>query len=190
MERVDLGVCGGRWYAGAPDRIAVVLPGAQYLPSGPLLWFAREVALRHGWSVLEVWDEYLDRSVDPREWVDARAEAALRRVGDAEILLVAKSITSHAAGIAGERGLPGIWLTPLLHLGEVAAAFERLDAPALLVGGAADESWDRAAAHRGGHEVLELEGADHSLQVQGDPLASVELLRRVVARVDAFFGRV
>ena len=188
MEDVDLGICGGRWYAGAPSRIVVVLPGARYLPFGPLLWFSREVALSHGWSVLEVWDEYRDRSVDAGEWVEARTEAALRHAGDARILLVTKSITSHAARLAGERRLPGVWLTPLLRLPEIAAAFEGLDAPSLLIGGSADASWDAAVARRGGHEVLELEGADHSLQIGGDPLASVALLRRVVERVDAFIG--
>ena len=69
MEDVDLGVCKGRWYAGDPDRVAVVLPGALYLPFAPLLWFAREVALARGCSVLEVWDEYRDRSQDPWRWV-------------------------------------------------------------------------------------------------------------------------
>jgi hypothetical protein len=189
MEEIDLGLCRGRWYRADPGRVAVVLPGAQYLPSGPLLWFSRETALSHGWSVLQVWDEYLDRSIDPWHWVEARAEAALRRAGDAEILLVTKSITSRAARIAAERGLPGIWLTPLLYTPEIAAEFQRLEAPALLVGGTADESWDLAAAQRAGHEVLELEGADHSLQIRGGPLASVDLLRRVVERVDEFVRR-
>lgn len=186
MEDVDLGVCKGRWYAGDPERVAVVLPGARYLPFAPLLWFARETAARHGWSVLEVWDEYLDRSLDPTGWVTKRAEAALARAGDARVLLVTKSLASHAVTLAGERGLPGIWLTPLLHLEAVAAGFGQLSAPALLVGGTADESWDSEVARDRGHDVLELEGADHGLQIAGDPLASVDALRRVVERVEEF----
>lgn len=189
MEVVELGVCKGRWYAADPGRVAVVLPGARYLPFGPLLWFSREVAMSRGWSVLEVWDEYLDRSEDPWRWVEERAEAALERAGEARIVLVTKSIMSHAARIAAERGLAGIWLTPLLHDAEIAAAFERLVAPALLVGGTADESWDGEVARRTGHEILELDGADHSLQLSGDPLASIGLLRHVTERVDAFLER-
>jgi pimeloyl-ACP methyl ester carboxylesterase len=186
VEDVDLGVCRGRWYAGDPDRVVVILPGAQYLPFAPLLWFAREVATSRGWSVLEVWDEYLDRSVDPWQWVAERAEAALGRAGDAQKVLVTKSITSRAVTIAAEKGLPGIWLTPLLHNGDIAAGFERLSAPALLVGGTSDESWDGEVARRAGHEVLELEGANHALQIEGDPLASVDALRVVTARIDEF----
>ena len=186
MEDVDLGVCRGRWYAANPERVVVVLPGARYLPFAPLLWFTREVAVARGWSVLEVWDEYLDRDQDPWRWVEERAEAALARAGSAEVVIVAKSLTSRAVGLAAERGLPGIWLTPLLHEPEIARAFELLQAPALLVGGMADESWDGELARRAGHDVLELDGADHALQVAGDPLGSVDVLRRVAERVDSF----
>ena len=188
MEDVDLGVCKGRWYAGNPDRVTVILPGARYLPFAPQLWFAREVVMSRGWSVLEVWDEYLDRSLDPWQWVSERAEAALARAGAAESMLVTKSISSRAVTIAAERGLPGIWLTPLLHDEEIAAGFGQLSAPALLVGGTADESWDGELARLAGHEVLELEGANHALELDGDPLASVAALRSVVERIDIFVG--
>jgi hypothetical protein len=186
VEDVDLGVCRGRWYPADPERVVIVLPGARYLPFAPLLWFARETAARHGWSVLEVWDEYLDRSVDPVGWVAERAEAALARAGDARVLLVTKSLTSRAVILAGERALPGIWLTPLLHLEEVAAGFEQLSAPALLVGGTADESWRGDVARRTEHELVEVEGGDHGLQIPGDPLASVDALRGIVERIDEF----
>jgi hypothetical protein len=186
VEDVDLGVCKARWYAGDPDRVAVVLPGALYLPFAPLLWFAREVALARGWSVLEVWDEYRDRTEDPWRWVFERAEAALRHAGDAGRALVTKSISSRAVTIAAEKGLAGIWLTPLLNDDDIAVGFEQLSAPALLVGGTADESWDGALAQRAGHEVLEIEGANHALQIEGDPLASIDALRRVTERMDVF----
>jgi hypothetical protein len=186
VEDVDLGVCTGRWYAGDPARIVVVLPGARYLPFAPLLWYAREVAMARGWSVLEVWDEYLDRSEDPWRWVFERAEAAFRHAGDAGRALVTKSISSRAVTMAAEMGLPGIWLTPLLRDDEIATGFEQLSAPALVVGGTADESWDGELARRAGHDVLELEGANHALQIEGDPLASIDVLRRVVDRMDAF----
>jgi hypothetical protein len=186
VEDVDLGVCQARSYAGDPDRVVVVLPGALYLPFAPLLWFAREVALARGWSVLEVWDEYRDRSEDPWRWVFDRAEAALRHAGDAGRALVTKSISSRAVTMAAEMGLPGIWLTPLLRNDEIATGFEQLSAPALLVGGTADESWDGDRARRAGHDVLEVEGANHALQIEGDPFASIDALRRVVERMDAF----
>jgi len=184
VEDVDLGVCKGHLYAGDPDRVVVILPGAQYLPFAPLLWFAREVATSKGWSVLDVWDEYLDRSEDPWCWVEARAVAALAAAGNARVVLVTKSISSHAVRIAAERSLPGIWLTPLLHNDEIAAGFSSLQAPALLIGGTADESWDLSRARR--HEVLEIEGANHALQFPESAAASVAALGRIVDRMDKF----
>jgi pimeloyl-ACP methyl ester carboxylesterase len=167
--------------------VAVVLPGARYLPFAPLLWFAREVAMSYGWSALEVWDEYRDPTEDPGHWVRARAEAALERAGDAQILLVTKSITSHAVRIAAERNVPGIWLTPLIAVDDdLAADFARLQAPALLIAGTADESWDGEAARQAGHQVLELEGANHALEVEGHPLESIDFLRTVAVRIDLF----
>jgi len=184
VEDVDLGVCKGRWYAGDPARVAIVLPGARYLPFAPLLWFAREVATSRGWSVLEVWDEYRDRTEDPADWVARRTEAALERAADARVMLVTKSLTSGAVSIAAERELSGIWLTPLLDAPATAAGFERLRAPALLVGGTADESWNAAAARR--HEVLEIKGANHALQFPESAAASVAALGRIVDRMDEF----
>jgi hypothetical protein len=43
----------------------------------------------------------------------------------------------------------------------------------VLVGSPADPTWGEGAVPEGGSlEVLELPGLDHSLQVDGDPLAS------------------
>jgi hypothetical protein len=186
VEDVDLGVCKGRLYPGDPALAAVILPGALYLPFAPLLWFAREVAQAHGWTVLEVWDEYRDRSVDARAWVEERATAAVDRLGATRTLLVAKSLSSNAVHLAAERNLPGVWLTPLLYLPEIAEGFRQLRAPALLVGGGEDKSWDGELARSSRHEVLELEAADHSLQIPGEALASIDLLRHVVERIEEF----
>ena len=38
-------------------------------------------------------------------------------------------------------------------------------------------------------EVLELDDLDHSLQREGDPLGSIDVLRTVAERVASFFER-
>ncbi|MET8622906.1 hypothetical protein ABZW30_03955 [Kitasatospora sp. NPDC004669] len=70
----------------------------------------------------------------------------------------------------------------------MARALGRAQAPTLLVGGSADRRWDRRIADSTGHEVLELPGADHGLELDGDPLGSVDVLRQVVERLDRFVG--
>jgi pimeloyl-ACP methyl ester carboxylesterase len=160
IQRVDLGVCAAYEYEGDPSRTAIALPGA-LLAGMPALWFAFEQLFVHGWRVILVWDEFLDRSQDPWEWSRARAEAAAEYAGDVR-LLIAKSLTTHAAAVAAERSWPAVWLTPVFD-DETTVALRARTAPALFVGGTDDPMWDGALARELSEDVLELDGADHGL---------------------------
>jgi hypothetical protein len=165
----------------------VILPGIRYFSQAPLLWFAREAAQAGGWSVLEV-DERAPSGQEPFEWMRAQAERALEAAGDAEtVVVIGKSLGSAAATLV--RG-PAVWLTPLLNRPEIAGALAAATAPALLVGSPADESWGEGNVPASDMlEVLELPGLDHSLQVNRDPAASLDVLATVTARVGAFLER-
>jgi hypothetical protein len=174
---------------GDPARCLVLLPGVRYFSQAPLLWFTREAAQAAGWSVLEL-SERAPADQDAFEWMSARAQSALAATDAEQVVVAGKSLGSVAAPLAAERGLPGIWLTPLLIRPDVLAALNAASAPALAIGSPADETWSgggRPSAES--LELLELEGLDHSLQVPGDPLASLDVLRRVVEAVGAFLGR-
>jgi hypothetical protein len=179
IEPVDLGICGGYEYAGDSERTAIVLPGAM-LAGMPVNAFAIEGVVSRGWRAILVWDEFLDRSQDPLQWVTARLEAAAAYAGDAgRFLVIGKSLSTLAAGTAADRGWPAVWLTPLLRTGEIVSMLRRRTAPALLVGGTADGTWDGAMARELSDDVLELDRADHGL-------ARVDDLPRIVAAVAAF----
>ena len=158
IEPVDLGVCRGYDYGG-DGPVALVLPG-RMLAGMPVTAFAIQPLVRRGLRVVQVWDEYLDLSADPARWVGERLEAAFRHAGAPERpLVVAKSLSTLAAGTVTERRWPAVWLTPLLD-----RLPDRLGpAPAMVVGGTADPSWDGARARSLGAEVVELDGADHGL---------------------------
>lgn len=190
MRAVDLGVCEGQFFPGDTDRVAIVLPGAGYVPAAPLLWFAREALQADGWSVLQVWDRW-DRSVDGHRWVSERLEAALNEVEcTPNRLLVAKSISSFALPTAVERSLPGVWLTPLLNRDDVRSALSECEVPTLAVGGTGDPTWDAEfVAKLPNVEVVEIDGADHALQHPGEPARSIESLRIVTARIGAFISQ-
>ncbi|HEY7208070.1 MAG TPA: hypothetical protein VH416_07500 [Gaiellaceae bacterium] len=166
---------------GEPNRWAVVLPGAGYTPDGALFWFARKALVARGLGLVEVW-------WDAPGVAAARAGLELADERGGAVLLVAKSIgTSVLAELEPE--LPAVWLTPLLGRELVRSALSRPAEPALVVVGRADPaSPPELVAELRGVELLELDGADHALEVP-DPLASLELLRRTTEAIDAFAGR-
>jgi len=174
-------------HEGDPSRCAVILPGIRYFSQAPLLWFARETAQAGGWSISEV-DERAPRDQDPFEWMRAQARDALETAAGAErVVVIGKSLGSAAATLVEG---PAVWLTPLLDRPEVAEAIGAAAAPTLLVGSTADPTWAGGAVPENASvEVLELEGLDHSLQVERDPMASLDVLRDVTARVGAFLER-
>ena len=163
IRPIDLGVCHGYEYEGDVARTAIALPGAM-LAGMPVHAFAIQGALSRGWRVIQVWDEFLDRTKDPTEWTRVRLEAAFDYAAAAdELLVIAKSLTTRAAGIVAERGLPAVWLTPLLNDPVCVEMLRARTAKALLIGGTDDPIWDGDVARELSDDVVELEGADHGL---------------------------
>jgi hypothetical protein len=190
VRLIDLGPGEALLHEGDPGRCAVVLPGIAYFSQAPLLWFARQAAQARGWSVLEL-TERAPRQEEPFAWMRDRAARALDAAEAETVAVIGKSLASVAAPLVAERGLPAVWLTPLLDRPEVVGALEAASAPALLVGSPADPTWGEGTVPEGGPlEVLELEGLDHSLQVNRDPLASLDVLRRVTERIGEFLERI
>jgi hypothetical protein len=186
VRPIDLNPGEAVLHEGDPGRCAVVLPGVRYFSQAPLLWFAREAAQAGGWSVLEL-SERAPADEEPFQWMRDRAKRALGTVDAGTVAVIGKSLGSAAAPLVAERGLPAVWLTPLLMRSEVVSALAGSTAPALLVGSTADPTWaDGEQPQRDGIEVLEFEGLDHSLQVDGDPPASLDVLRTVTERIRAF----
>jgi hypothetical protein len=175
-------------HEGDPSRCAVLVPGVRYFSQAPLLWFAREVAQAHGWSVVEV-DERAPDDREPFEWMRGMAQQALGAASGADtVLVIGKSLGSVAATIHSG---PAVWLTPLLIRPEIVEALGAISSPTLLVGSPDDPTWgDGTVPENPALEVLELPGLDHSLQVDGDPVASLDVLRDVTARVSSFLERV
>ena len=98
-----------------------------------------------------------------------------------------RKVAGHTrASLAADRNLPAIWLTPLLDLPWVIEALARAQAPFLLVGGTADQTWNSKAAHELTTHVLEVRGADHGLYVPGTMSDSIAVLDRVLTEIDAF----
>jgi hypothetical protein len=188
VRPIDLNPGEAVLHEGDPGRCAVILPGVRYFSQAPLLWFAREAAQAAGWSVLEV-SERARPDEEPFEWMRDRAASALAATNAGTVAVIGKSLGSAAAPLVAERGLPAVWLTPLLIRPEVVSALHSSSAPALLVGSASDQTWSDGEQPGGDRiEIVEFEGLDHSLQVKGDPVASLDVLRQVTERIGAFLA--
>lgn len=173
-------------------RAAVLVPGRGYTVDHALFNFV-EWALRcrnaevHGirWDVTEAGAQ---SALVP--WVRDRVQAALDAVAVATPLVVGKSLGSLATPLAADRGLPAIWLTPLLNQRAVADALARTTAPTLLVGGTADPSWDGTAARDLTPYVCEIPDADHGLWVPGPLANSARALGEVATSVEKFLDEI
>jgi len=168
---------------GAPT--AVLLPGRGYTAQAPLLHWTGVVLAQNGWDVHAAeWapDVAADDPADvvAREW--GEIISALPCAPD---LVVAKSLGSFAASHTIAAGIPGVWLTPLVRHDVVATALRAASATHLIVAGTADATWwpDRVSGTAAA--VMEIAGADHGLQSDGDWEESYAVQRRVFARVAA-----
>lgn len=178
IRPVDLGICRGYEYTGDENRVGLVLPGAM-LAGMPANAFAIRPLTVRGWRVIQVWDEFLDRTQNAQQWATDRLEAAYRFAGQPlRPLVVGKSLSSLTAPTVIDRGWPAVWLTPLVF--EVAVPAR--PAQALMIGGTEDPSWETGLALRHAEVVREVPGADHGLARPDD---AAEIAAAVGAFVDS-----
>lgn len=169
---------------------AVVIPGRSGGPWSPLPCYTGDLAElrgarvhRHEWTATppgrpEIFEPPAQR------WVRDQLTPLLDTLE--RPLLIGKSLGTYACGLAAERDLPAVWLTPLLHAEHAVAALRRATAPFLLVGGTADRHWDPAVARRLTPHVFEVAGADHGMYVPGPLTASIGVLTQVVLAMAEF----
>jgi hypothetical protein len=110
------------------------------------------------------------------------------------ITLIGKSLGTLAMGylLATETRLAqsrAIWLTPLLRSSQVRAQIES-GPHGLVVIGTADSHYDHAylagLRSKGNCEVIVVEGADHSMEMNGDVWQSLQVIERVTRAIQAF----
>jgi hypothetical protein len=176
---------------GDPARVATVLPGSGYTAMGPLLWYARAALSDEGWTVRTL--EWTDKPT----WDEARAvyeeilDGSDSPDEDTLHIVVAKSLGTLAMPLAVRLGLPGVWLTPVLtsdDASDVRDTAADLDEEHLLVGGTADPLWDGDLADGSQADVVEVENADHSLEVPHDRAENLAILDEVVSAIEEFAG--
>ncbi|HOG45210.1 MAG TPA: hypothetical protein PLB78_01075 [Anaerolineae bacterium] len=186
--------------------LGVIFPGWGYTADRPVLYYPGLLLLDRGADLLRVEYNYVRRpdylaatEADREEWliadVSAALEAGLAQRAYSEVTLVGKSIGTLAMGhlLAGQPRLEGaraLWLTPLLRNERLLEQIGRWGGRSLFVAGTADPHYDPArleAAVAATHgRQLRIDGADHSLEIAGNTLQTVEAMLKVVRAVEMF----
>jgi len=160
---------------GDPKRGTVLmLPGRAYSCDMSLLAWTTRALQSTGWTVLQAEWNVSAVPAEPRAFIQDVAQQLDEMKRPAEpVLIVAKSLGTLAAYWGAEKGYPAVWLTPVLkaaglypqpgHSDALARRIREYPTHNLVVGGTADISWQ--TGFRGTGQVLEIEGADHSLEV-------------------------
>jgi predicted alpha/beta-hydrolase family hydrolase len=190
----------------AIDHLAVLLPGFGYTLDMPLFYYAENLLLERGWDVLRVeyaYNQLPEAQVNPQsklvERLYADATAAWRAgIGQrpyTRVALIGKSLGTLAMGrLLTMEERPGnasaVWLTPMLSIERLREQIAQYGGPSLFVIGTDDPHYDpevvRAMTEETSGEAVVVEGADHGMDIAGDPVASVRALERIVAAYDRF----
>jgi pimeloyl-ACP methyl ester carboxylesterase len=190
------------------QRLAILFPGYTYNALMPVLYYPARLILQLGIDLLSVDYQYSQQEDFPtltavdqsrRLSHDARAacDAALEQGSYAQVILIGKSVGTLAMGhlLATDARLKSsrcVWLTPLLHDERLRGQIKLARPPSLFVTGDHDRHYQPAylaeLVEATGGKSLVVPGADHSLDVDGDALASVEALERMLQALQDFLA--
>jgi len=186
--------------------VALVFPGLAYNSNMPLLHYTIETILASGINVLTVdYDysnnpEFMKQSQRTKsDWLMEDVEAALSAITEKEnqkvVCLTGKSLGTLALGYLLEtyenlRDAKTIWLTPLIRNPELQEQMLMYMKDAVLVIGTKDPQYDRDIVDRMNASTqlrgIIIDGANHSLEIEGDVTQSLRVLMQIVAILQQF----
>jgi len=187
--------------------LAVLLPGLNYTCDMPLLYYSTRLLEQRGADVLQLHANYTGTNfqmASPLERIQrlsgdalAAVESGLARQSYTRLVLVGKSIGTLAMAHLIDTPHAGeavtIWLTPLLGQPWLVEAATNSRGPSLFVAGTADPAFDAAALERikesTGAEAFLVEGANHSLEIPGDPVGSIHIIGEIMQGLASFLDR-
>ncbi|MBF0506797.1 MAG: hypothetical protein HQL09_08170 [Nitrospirae bacterium] len=188
--------------------LAILLPGFGYTSHMPVMYYPCLALLSRGADVLRTEfnyvkntdflaltkDERRRRAADDASAVYTRA---IRQRKYDMLTLVGKSIGTYAMGhvITSIPDMPKfqcLWLTPILKSGQLLSQIKQVRHKALFVIGTADPYYDESklddllkTTH--GKSIV-IEGANHSLEIEGDAIRSLQALQRMMNGIEEFLG--
>ncbi|MCM3122964.1 MULTISPECIES: alpha/beta hydrolase [Bacillaceae] len=183
------------------NNLVIVLPGAGYTTQAPLLYYTTALFFNKGFDVLHI-NYSLNRDeitvLNERNFardVQLAIDTAINGKTYSQYCIVAKSIGTKALGyMLGDKRLNGaklIWLTPLLQNDAVFNAMVNSDQKGLCIIGDNDhycfieERFEKLRKNQ--NLTLKLiGGGNHSLELENDPINSIEILKTVISNINEF----
>jgi hypothetical protein len=188
-------------------KLALVYPGLRYSSDKPLLYYTTEVLLARGYDVLQLWANYglpefqslsqAEKSIQLIEDGKALLHSGLQASTYSNLVMVGKSLgTLTMAFILGEDlqipTLMTVWFTPLFHIPQVSQVVLGLSGPAFIAGSDVDPTFESGAVSQlkslPNIKTQVIEGADHSLEIPGEPLRSTQILHSLMANLTDFLN--
>ncbi len=192
---------------GGSSSLAVILPGFGYTSAMPLLYYAGRLLIDRGCDLLTVNYDYREVSGTlPRHGLEEQLctdtgqclSVAYGQDSYTSVILVGKSLGTMAmAHLLESQRWPvraSVWLTPILRREDVRRELQRMSHRAFVAIGTDDAEYDRQLLHelgqRHGVDVCEIEGAEHSIDIEGDVPGSVAAVQKVLQRLQTFLERI
>jgi hypothetical protein len=189
--------------------LGILFPGLGYTSLMPLLYYPGRLLLFHGADLLRLEYAYEREEAfhalsgsERSRWIKADAiaacRAALNRRSYDQVTLMGKSLGTLALGhlLTDHPKLDEprcIWLTPLLRNEQLRSQIAQTRHRGLIIIGTADPHYDRAKLadiqEAMGGESIVIEGADHSMEIDGKVAESIQVLQRIMLGIQSFlFG--
>ncbi len=185
--------------------LAVVLPGVGYTFDHPALYYSRMVLDLFGADELRIEPTYrrskfrafTDQEKEESIAADAKAilETLQGLIQYTRITLVGKSMGTLILASVLEQGLhcqtEFIWLTPLLTNQYFLETITTKAHRGIYFIGSSDQHYDSVLLEQVKNgQVIVFDGANHSLEIEGDVIGSITIQIKIAQRIQSFVSRV
>ncbi|MBM7660239.1 hypothetical protein JOC85_001006 [Bacillus mesophilus] len=180
--------------------LVIILPGAGYTTQAPLLHFTTGVLYKKGFDVLHINYSFTRQEMsdlNDREFardVQLTIDNAIKDKRYTSFFVVAKSIGTRALSKLLHHEMfedaKLVWLTPILQNDNVFHGMVNSDHKGLCIIGDKDFCYIKECFEQLKHKqnllLKVVQGGDHSLELQGEPIQSIDVLKNVISAIDEF----
>ncbi len=172
-------------------KLVIMFPGVGYTMDCPLLYYASFLYEAKGYEQIHMKYNHIlfepdltkeEKTLKAREYIWEKAKDIDFSAYE-EVVFLSKSFGTAEAGILAEK----LGINPIqIYLTPLPRALQYIKKTDTVVIGAVDEVYPECKTYFDEHgiEPMDIEGADHSLEVKGKPFESLEILKNVMRYID------